>query len=180
MPARIVALLAGLVAGFLPSNATAQGLFVEWADRPSNVEWMGSDPIFQRTLTCWRAGRRDICQLTVVTIGRKFCPAVLTADSFRTDTNDLKVSRTAKAVDLEFTDLSNTWSLHITLRGTPPIVDQASGVVVTRAVLPENRLRSSELTALVRGSAGFDGREFAEVDLKCSKVAVVAAKRGAK
>ncbi|SRR5258705_4297963 len=180
MGARLLAPLAALLVGFLPSSVAAQNLFVEWADRPSNVEWMVTDPVFQRTLLCWSEGRREICELTVVTIGRKFCPAVLTADSFRTDTKDLKVSRTPNAVDLEFSDLSNSWTLHLALHGTPPIVDQASGVVVTKALLPQDRVRSSELVALVEGHEGFAGREFAEVELRCSKVAVVAAKHAAK
>lgn len=180
MAVRLCALLAAILFGCPTSTIAAENLFVEWADRPSNREWMVSDPVFQRTLSCWKEGRREICHLTVVTISRKFCPAVLIADSFRTDTNDLKVSRTDKAVDLEFTDLSNTWTLHLTLRGTPSIVDQASGVVVTRAQLPQDRIRSSELVALVEGHDGFAGREFAEVELNCAKVAVVAAKRAPK
>jgi hypothetical protein len=157
-----------------PSLATA-------VYRPTNRDWMaGSDPVFQRTLSCWNEDRREIFQLTVVTIGRRFCPAVLVADSFRTDTNGLKVSRTDKAVNLEFTDLSNTWTLHLTLSGTPSFVDQASGVVITMPLLPQDRIHSSELVALVEGHDFYIGREFAEVELKCAKISVVAAKRPAK
>jgi hypothetical protein len=144
---------------------------------------MGSDPpVFQRTLSCWSEGGRETCQLTVVAIGRNVCPAVLITDAFHTNTNDLKVSRTTNAVDLEFIDGSNTWTIHLKLSGGDiPFVEEASGIVVTKALLPQDRIRSSELVALVQRHRGFEGqREFAEVDLKCARVAVVAAKRAAK
>jgi hypothetical protein len=170
-----------ILVGFCGPSFAAQNLLLEWADRPSSQEWMGSNPVFQRTLLCWGEGQRAICKLTVVTIGRDFCPVVLTTDAFRTDTNDLKVTRTANAVDLEFTDLSNTWTIHLKLTGgESPIVEQASGVVITRPILPKDRLRSSALVALVQGHEAFPGREFAEVALKCPKIAVVAAKRETK
>ena len=180
MSIRLFAVAAAISLALPGLVSAAENLFIEWADRPNNSDWMGSDPVFQRTLTCWSEGRREVCQLTVVTIGRKFCPAVLTADSFRTDTDDLNVTRVGNSVKLEFTDLSNTWTLHLNVDGTPPIVHQASGVVVTRALLPQDRVRSSELVALVEGHDGFVGREFAEVALQCPKIAVVAAKRPAK
>jgi hypothetical protein len=77
MATRFLVAVATILLGFPPATVAAENLFVEWADRPSNPDWMGSDPVFQRTLTCWTEGRRDICQLTVVTIGRGLCPAVL-------------------------------------------------------------------------------------------------------
>ena len=179
MITRLSTSIAAILLGLLPLTALGQQDFVvEWSDHPSKKDWMGSDPVFQRTLECWGTGQT--CQLTVITIGRDFCPVVLHADSFRTDTGDLKVSHIGNAVDLQFTDLSNTWTLHLALRGNPPIVDQASGVVVTKAMLPQDRVRSSELTALVEKHKWYAGREFAQVDLKCAEIAVVAAKRPAK
>ena len=130
----LIAIFAALAIGYVVPAAAAQSLLLEWADRPANPEWIGGDPVFQRTLLCWTEGRQDICKLTVVSIGRAFCPAVLATDAFRTDTGDLKVSRTETSADLEFTDLSNTWTLHLKLiGGVTPIVEQASGVVVTRS-----------------------------------------------
>ena len=157
-------------------------MVLEWSDHPADPTFV-ADAVFQRTLSCRKEAGRDVCELSVITIGRKFCPAVLQADGFRTESGNLKVTRTVKAVDLEFTDLSNTWNLHLNLKsaaGSSPIVDQASGVVATKAVLPTDRIRSTALIALVQGTEGFAGREFADVNLKCSKIAVVAAKRDAK
>lgn len=181
MSYRLATAFAAILLGLFTQNLSAQGLLLEWADQPGNPEWMPSNPVFQRTLFCWSEDRQEICQLTVVTIGRNFCPAVLIADAFRTDTDNLKISRTRNAVDLEFTDFSNTWTIHLKLtEGTAPIVEQASGVVVTKAMLPSDQVRSSELVALVEGRSKLPIREFAEVDLKCPKISVVAAKRKAK
>ena len=178
---RLLVLSVTILVGFCAPSLAAQNLLIEWADRPGNQEWMGNDPVFQRTLSCWSEGQREICKLTVVTIGRKFCPAVLITDAFRTDTNDLKVSRTPNAVDMEFVDISNTWTIHLKLTGDKyPIVEQMSGVVVTQAVVSTDRLRSSELVALVSDRVRSPTREFVDVDLKCPKIAVVAAKREAK
>ncbi len=175
---QVLALAAALL-GFPPAMSAGDYFLIEWSDRPRNPEWMGGDPVFQRTLSCWKDGQREICKLTVVTIGREFCPAVLITDGFHTDAGDLKVSRTPTAIDLEFVDLSDTWTIHLKVTSDPPIVEQASGIVVTRPVLPQDRLRSSELVALVKGHEWFSGREFAEVELKCAKIAVVAAKKAA-
>ena len=153
-------------------------LLIEWSDHPGNPAWMPSDPVFQRTLYCWTEGRREICKLTVVTIGRSFCPAVLVTDAFRTDTGDLKVTRTPNAVDLEFTDASNTWTIHLKLLNS--FVESASGVAVTKPILPRDSVRSSELVAFVKGDDPLLGREFVEVELKCAKISVVAAKKPAK
>jgi hypothetical protein len=177
---RALAVLAVVLLGVPATTRAQSGYSIEWADRPGNPNWMLSDPVFQRTLSCWREGQRDVCQLIVVTISRGFCPAVITADAFRTDVTNLTVTRTPNAIDLEFTDLSNTWTIHLEVIGKPPIVERASGVVVTRPLLPQDAVRSSELVALVQGTDGFNNaREFADVELKCGKVSVVAAKKKA-
>ena len=179
MTNRMLVLVATIFMVVSAQRSEAQNLRLEWADHPANSELMDGDAVFQRTLSCWREDRREICKLTVITISRMFCPAVLFSDAFRTDTGDLKVTRVfANAIDLEFTDLSTTWTIHLKLTGgDAPIVEEASGVVVTRAVLPADRIRSSQLVALVRGTPGYPLREFEEVDLKCAKVLVPAAKR---
>src|SRR5262249_18147679 len=168
-----------------PAAASAQGLFVAWSDHPDNPEFAG-DAVFQRELSCWNAGRREECQLTVAAIHRKFCPAHVSADSGRTDTGDLTVTRRGTMVDLEFEGFSfagpTHWSLHLTLRATGKdlfIVDQASGVVVTRPLVPEDRVRSTALIPIVKASQYAEGiREWATVDLStCPRVAVVAAKK---
>ena len=113
-------------------------------------------------------------------IGKKSCPVVLTADVFRTETGELRVSRTNQAVNLDFKDPSNNWTLHLVIHrdsSGAPLVEQASGAVVTRATLPNDRIRTTEIVGLVKSTPGLDMREFAEVELNCSKVAVVAAKR---
>jgi hypothetical protein len=174
----VVALLA------IPTATSAQGLAVDWSDHPRDPEF-AADAVFQRNLVCWKSNQRETCQLTVVTIGRNSCPAHLTATSWRTDTGDLKISRTSTAVDLEFDDVSlagpTHWTLHLKLLPTGRdqfIVDEASGVVVTRPLVPGDRIRSTELIALIKGTKGLDKlREWADVDLKCPRIAVVAAKK---
>jgi len=181
MSDRLATVFVAILLGFCTPSLSAQSLLLEWADRPGDPKWMAGNPVFQRTLSCWSEDRREVCQLIVVTIGHDFRPAVLIADAFRTDTDNLKISRTRNAMDIEFTDSSNTWTIHLKLtEGTAPIVEQASGVVVTRAILPSDQVRSSELVALVAGRSKFPTREFAEVNLKCAKISVVAAKRAAK
>jgi len=121
--------------------------------------------------------RGNSSDLTVISIGTDFCPVFVSATVFRTEADESKVSRTSSGVDLEFGDDRNTFTVHLALQGSPPYVDKASGVVVTKA--PDG-VRSSELVAFVAGTKGISGREFAHVDLKCAKIGVVAAKRPAK
>ena len=97
----------------------------------------------------------------------------------------LRFSRTSTTVDLEFEDVSFAGPMHWTphLKLQPPgggqfIVDQASGVVITRPLLPGDRIRATELLALVKSTKGLDRtREWVNIDLKCPMIAVVAAKK---
>ena len=167
-----------------PAATSAQGLALDWSDHPRDAEF-AADAVFQRNLVCWNSDRREVCQLTVVTIERHSCPAHVTATSWRTDTGDLKISRTSTAVDLEFEGVSiagpTHWTLHLTLRPTTGdqfIVERASGAVATRPLVPQDRARSTALIALVKGTNRLDElREWADVALKCARIAVVAAKK---
>src|SRR5437773_2442147 len=109
-----------------PSAARTQGLQVDWSDYPRDPTF-ALDSVFQRHLLCWNTGQGDVCQLTVVTIGRRQCPVGLSAASWRTDTGELTISRTNTSVDLEFDDASLAgpmhWTLHLTLsRDVDPAV----------------------------------------------------------
>jgi len=177
----LVALVMTVLLGAPASSRAAQGLLVEWSDHHTDQNVMVGDPVFQRTLSCTSEGGHDDCELTVITIGRTSCPAALTVDVFSTKTGELRVSRKPKGLDLEFTRLSATWTIHLDLIGHgSPIVERASGVVVVKPLLRSDRLRSSELVALVNGHEEIHSHEFAEVILTCPKIAVVAAKREAK
>lgn len=182
MTRKVSSLLAVFVLIIATTIRAASLFVVEWSDRPRDPSF-AANAVFQRSLTCWTSGSQEVCELTVITIGRTFCPAVLQATSYRTDTGDLRISRTETSVDLDFGGASlsgpTRWKLHLKLRQLPgqsPIVEHASGVAVTEAQLPGDRVRSTELIALVSGTKGLASREFVEIDLKCPKIAVVAAK----
>ena len=168
----------GTVLAICGSGAYAGNLLVEWSDQPSNPDWMPGRPVFLRTLNCVQVGKEDSCTLTVVTVSRLMCPTIVTADRFDTGSGNLKVVRTATEVTLEFTDISNRWNIHLALVGNPTIVDTAAGVVVTAAQPPQGKIRSSNLEALANDKQ-MPSRGFVDVDLNCSKISAVAAKRRA-
>jgi hypothetical protein len=168
----LLVLISGSVLG-------ADALLVEWADRSTNPKWMPGEPIFQRTLYCWQ-GTED-CELTVLTISRFSCPLHLSAETFRTETGSLTVGRSGNSLRLEFNDAFSRWDVRVELsKGDSPIVVRASGAVVTTPAKSGAALRTSEISALAKDTLGLSVREFVEVDLRCTRVAVVAAKQEAK
>lgn len=164
----------------LPALAgTQDSILVEWADRGRDPTFAGG-AVFQRTLSCAPIEGHDRCELLVISISHSSCPAVLSAAAFRTEDGNLKVRRSESAVDLEFTEARlATWTLHLAVGPSPlSIVEQASGSVTIKPLRREDRVETMELVTLARSTRGLEGRrEFAEVELKCAKVAVVAAKR---
>lgn len=161
------------------SAVAAETLSVEWADEARSRQALAGDPVFQRTLACWSEGTGEVCELTVISILRDQCPALLGAASWRTDTGTLRVSRAANTMDIEAGGSGLGGGPHLLLhlvldrrQSLAPMVQEASGVLVTA----EDRVRSTELAALVRSTKGVDTREWTEVALKCSTIAVVAAK----
>jgi hypothetical protein len=175
--AKYVSLAAVMVSAAFGSRATAKDLLVEWADQPSNPDWLPGRPVFLRTLSCVEIARQDYCELMVINVSRFMCPLNLSADKFDTRSGNLRVLRTDKSVSLEFTDLSNVWNIHLDLTGDPTIVDRASGSVVTKMQTPQGGIRTSDLVALVNDSKFLPSRGFAEVDTNCTKINAVAAKR---
>jgi hypothetical protein len=162
--------------------AAADDLLVEWADQPTSGGWARSGHVYQRALQCWTENQREICELAVITVARASCPTLLYSSAYRTDLGTLSVSRTANSVNLEFREMATTWNIHLKLMmafGKVPIVEQASGVVVAKAVLPTDIVDSSKLVAIVKNTPYNPSREFVDVDLKCPKVQVIAAKRQA-
>jgi hypothetical protein len=176
MKTRLVAFVAALCLSGIAARA-ADSLVVEWTDRPIDAAWMPGGPVFQRTLTCWTTNR-EVCELVVITFMSAQCPTQLFASAFRSDTGDLKVKRTDRTVDLEFVSGLHTWTIHLRLTGSPPIVEHASGAVVTKPQLATAVTRSAGVIAIARNSTGENNiRELAEVKLACPSVSVVAAKK---
>ena len=59
------------------------------------------------------------------------------------------------------------------------IVEEESGVIVSK--FGKDRMRATELVAYVKSTKGLEAtREFSDVELNCSKLSVVAAKKAGK
>ena len=167
-----------------PAALLADDLVLDWADQLRDPEF-ARGAVFLRNLVCWKPDQSQVCELTVITVGRNDCPVRLSASSYRTNDGSLAVSRSDSAMDLEFEGVSlagpTHWTLHLQLRraaGAPPVVEQAFGVVVTNPLLPSDPIRSTALDGLTKGTKDVDYREWVEIELRCPKVAAVAAKRG--
>jgi hypothetical protein len=174
-------LAASVAATFLMAVPTAaqagDALLVEWADTLRDPEWLPGNPVFQRSLYCASTQSRPVCKLTVITIGRAACPVVLTADSFSTADGDLDVRVAGDKVDIEYRESFSSWMLRLQLAKDHTFVESASGSVTVRPGVPDATVRSTELVPFVSNHCPRCGREWENVDLKCSQVAVVAAKR---
>jgi hypothetical protein len=167
-----------------PTALVAEDLVLDWVDEARDPEF-ARGAVFLRNLVCWTPNQGDACELTVITVGRNDCPVHLSASSYRTIDGSLAVSRSDSTVDLEFDGVSlagpTHWTLHLGVRrpaGALPFVERASGVVVTKPVLPGgDPIRSTALRGFVKETKGLDIREWVEIELKCPRVAAVAAKR---
>jgi len=163
-----------------PAPAADDFLLVEWADHPATAEARATNPFYQRTLFCRPASGAMSCELIVVTIGTaQRCPVQVIGNVYRTG-QDLVVTRRGNTILLEIDQPFQTMTFNVQLSGSKnPIVESASGAVVSKP-LPGEKIRTSEFVAFVQNATGADVREWVDVDLKCSKATVIAAKKAAK
>ncbi len=174
----VIAATLGLIA-----PAIAEPLSLEWADQARDRKAIGGDPVYIRTLYCEEKQGPTACDMTVVVVSREFCPLVLQIYSFRTEANNLRAHRSGDVLNVEITDPHGVTKLRIGLMTDligQKIVQHASGVITFHA-MGDEAVRASELIAFARNSKGMEKYpEHLEVDLHCSKVSVVAAKKDAK
>ena len=184
---RLLLLTALLIAGASsPTRADDSYLLIEWTDHAVDPKALPGNPYYQRMLHCQPADPPMKCELTTVAVVHGMidngCPLMVNAMFDRTSAG-LRVSRRGDDIDVESELLAATLKLHVHLSqvgGPPPIVQQASGVLVTKPLGGE-RARAIELVALVQSTKGLEAmREFYVADMKCSKVSFVAAKQAGK
>jgi hypothetical protein len=179
-PILVVALFFALLLPVPAGAAEDEYLLIEWADHPADAAASATNPFFQRTLFCRPATGTMSCELIVVTIGlAQRCPVQVIGNVYRTG-QDLVVTRRGNTILLEIDQPFQTMTFNVQISGSKnPIVESASGAVVSKPLAGE-KIRTSELVAFVKNVAGGDFREWVEVDLKCSKATVIAAKKAPK
>jgi len=189
-----------------PPADKQDALLVEWADHALDPEAIIGDPIYMRTLYC--TPQEAFCQLTVITIGRPMheepgrpgCPLFISTETFTTEAGQLRVLRTGDNLDLHVPNGPVTLRLRLNLMTSsagPKIVKQASGELVSNP-LDEERYSTKKLVAFVQDEPDEKtppgaspetrkllehlrkSRHFVQVEMKCSKISVVATKEAAK
>lgn len=165
--------------------AHAQNLVVlEWADQARDRTAIAGDPIYIRSLYCEDKQGPIGCDMTVVVLTRAFCPVVVQGYSFRTGANDLSARRDGDVIEVQVRDVKGVTKLRIRMITDligQKIVQQASGAITFHA-MGDEAVRSAELIAFSKNSGGRLDKypENLEVDLRCSKVSVTAAKKDVK
>jgi len=162
-------------------------LLLEWSDLVPQYKNQPKDeiPVSLYTLTCNTASEQSSCELGIITIGRKFCPAVLNVDSYRTGDGALTVHLGKDNVEIEIQTPFARLSTHLALatvdnkdKDIDPMqyVDEESGAVVIR----NGKISSMDIIPIVKGTTNMIGREYATLTLKCPSINVVASKHNAK
>jgi hypothetical protein len=159
---------------------------IEWADHARDPKAIIGDPVYMRTLYCGDRQGSVPCTLTTVSVTRTSfggpggCPLLIEATVHGTEDGKLRVQRNGDTLDIEVDELKATTRLRIRLMTdliNTKIVEMASGVMVFKAV-GEEPLVSTELVAYAKNSKGMEKYpEHAEVELSCSRLSVIAAKK---
>lgn len=177
------AVLAAILLAALPSLANAQNLVLEWADQARDRKAILGDPVYMRTLYCDAKQGAPGCTLVVVSVSRTICPLVVDNAVFMTEGENLRASRNGDSLELEFKDFRGVTKLRLGLMTDSigqKIVQFGSGVITFNAAGDE-AVRATELIAFTRNSKGLEKHpEHEAVDLNCSKLSVVAAKKAAR
>jgi hypothetical protein len=161
--------------------AAADALALEWSDHARKPEAVEGDPVFMRTLSC-KTRDSGSCSLTTISVAHE-CPLVIRAHEYRTDDGTLKVQTRGDDVEIEMQDLGGVTTLKLRLYTTSTkrrIIEVASGVRVWKARNHRNEpvQAATELVAYAKNTKGLeDLREYVHLDMHCSEIAVLAAKK---
>jgi hypothetical protein len=157
-------------------------LLLEWADQGVQRDTIGNDPIYKRMLFCQPGAGPLACDMYVLAIGRQFCPLITDVLVYSTAARDLRAFRRGDNIEIDLVELKADTKLRLKLKNDNiggKMVEQASGVMVFRPVGDE-KVTTAELAGIVLNTKGMENYpQHAEVDLKCSKLSVTAAKKTA-
>ena len=159
---------------------------LEWADHARDPKAIIGDPVYMRTLYCGDRQGSVPCTLITVRVARTSlggpggCPLLVEATEQSTEDGKLRVQRNGDTLEIEVDELKAQTRLRVRLMTdliNKKIVETASGVIVFKA-MGDEPLHSTELVAYVKNSKGMEKYpEHAEVELNCSRLSVIAAKK---
>jgi len=183
---RTLVLVAAAVGAPTPPFADRDVLTLEWADR--DPEALGG-AVFVRKLYCRRWEVFDVprpgsvwCSLTTITVGR-ICPFWVIAAEYRPE-DGLKVERRGDDVDIEVDQVTEVTRFNVRLHTSTKKSPHRRGRIgrsYLEAYRPERadaRCGTRRLRAEHQGNGGLP--RVSEVELNCSRIAVVAAKKSGK